>query len=122
MQLGKPLIAAAILLIGCASVASNEAVPVQGAQMKLSSSQMKAVIVAYNDFAKTIGAQTDGPPELVAHVSNVDNYSVSVSENATQYVVEFLPNPLKGQPLKGGGARYTVGKGSSQIENVVRLK
>lgn len=122
MQITKPLIGAAILLLGFTGLASNGAAPVQDSELKLSVLELKASIVAYNDFAKRISVRTDGPSELVAHVSNVDNYSVVVSEDTAHFVVVFLPSPFMGQMLKGSGARYTISKTSFQIEDVVRFK
>lgn len=113
---------AVVLLIMLMTFASGAGTQTQDSQMLFSSSMIKACMVAYDDFKSKISSQPVGSAELVAHVSNIDNYSVSVGEDAANYVVTFLPDPYLGQVLKGGGARYVIDKASAEIKDVMRFK
>lgn len=122
MQLRKTFICAMILLFSYSSFASNEVGPILEIKIELASSQVKALMVAYSDFENKISVQSEGPPELIAHVSGIDNYAVTVSEDVAHYIIMFAPNPFQGQMLKGGGARYLINKVSFQVKEVVRFK
>ena len=109
------------LLAGCAGPAFGGG-SVSSQEIRLPSQQVKASMIAYSAWEKTISAESDGQSALSKHVSNIDNYSVFVSEDDQHYRVRFSLLPMNGEILLGGGARYTITKRDFRIVEVERFK
>jgi hypothetical protein len=91
---------------------------------------LKATLVAYQDFAKTLlrkagEASSNGAnnPELAAKLSKIENYDISIDQTPSSYVVQFGPKVRdNASDVFGGGAQYVIDRKTFTVSKKVGLK
>lgn len=78
---------------------------------------LEASAIAYRDFESKLASKGGGSSGLERHLYNIDNYSLKAYASGDSFVVEFIPMPLNGGSLRGGGAKYVVDAKSEEILN-----
>lgn len=74
-----------------------------------------AAVTAYQDFESKLMLKGAGSSELGRHIYNIENYYIKAYMLNGSFIVEFLPMPLNGGSLRGGGAKYIVDAKSGEI-------
>ena len=111
------------LLLACLVMWSNAVLSENGGyekldNIKLSGRVFNVCLVAYADFEKKIARYLiDDTSDFAIHMSNIDNYDITVSQNKNIYIVIFTPRSFQNQQIKGGGARYEVDIENRSIRN-----
>ena len=96
---------------------------------------LRAMLAAYQDFAKILAQQNQDAKrlskqngerraEVAEWLSQLDNYDVRVEETTDQYTVRFSPTlkDPENHNIFGGGASYTISRGSLKILSINRFK
>ena len=127
-----------MFLLGCGSLsiaADTSYDDSRGAYLKhpdrpiwIGGNYLRAMQVAYEDFAKILAQQNkdakraskqndEHSAELAKWLSQIDNYDVRVKEITDQYSVRFSPTMRdpENHTVFGGGASYTISRGSFKI-------
>lgn len=80
----------------------------------------QALGIAYLKFASAVAAESRGPGDkrLLEFLGRMENYKITITEEPTSFVIQFVPVEYTGGSIRGGGAAYSVGKASMEIESV----
>lgn len=103
----------AMFLLFTFSVSTNAT-----AESKLLGGEFKAAIVAYESFKIYMDKENRGTSDLESHFKNIENYSIKIVEKLDSYLIVFIPKPIKGLKVFGGGAEYLINNKSYQIINI----
>lgn len=100
-------------------VASTASLEVHSSDRKSKSFPVPGVLaaaaVAYQDFESKLTSRKAGSSHLERHINNINNYYIKAHIADDSFVVEFVPMPLNGSSLRGGGVKYVVSPKSGEI-------
>jgi len=77
---------------------------------------------AYRSFSEIISHKTDNSSDFFVFASKIENYSMTLQEDSTYYIVRFTLNNYRGNTVRGGGAEYKISKKNLHVADIVFFK